>query len=99
MLGLFIQMRDNSCFCNLSGGSSPTLSLDQIHFDMEEKILTLEHEAKIQETALNIKEEKKLRKVYPIVVSGETECGEKESSDAFLTDPTFPQFSQFTPAS
>ena len=64
--------------------------MDQIHFDMEEKMLTLEQEAKIKEKALKIKEEKKLRKVYPMVVYGETECGEKEYYVAFMAEPTFP---------
>lgn len=66
---------------------------------MEEKMLTLEQEAKIKEKALKIKEEKKLRKVYPMVVYGETECGEKEYYVAFMAEPTFPQFSKFMAAS
>ena len=65
-------MRDNSCFCNLSGVSFPTLYMNQFIFDMEEKMLTLEQEAKIKEKALKLKEEKKLRKVYPMVVYGYT---------------------------
>ena len=66
---------------------------------MEEKMLTLEQEAKIKEKALKIKEEKKLRKVYPMVVYEATECGEKEYYVAFMAEPTFPQFSKFMAAS
>ena len=66
---------------------------------MEEKMLTLEQEAKIKEKALKLKEEKKLRKVYPMVVYGDTECGEKEFYVAFMAEPNFPQFSKFMAAS
>ena len=45
---------------------------------MDEKMLTLKQESEIKEKALKLKEEKKLRKIYPMVVFGETDCGEKE---------------------
>ena len=38
-------------------------------------MLTLEQETKIKEKALKLKEEKKLRKIYPMAVFGETDCG------------------------
>ena len=66
---------------------------------MEDKILTLAQEDKIRETALKIKAEKKLRKVYPMVVFGDTDCDEKEIYVAYLSEPTFPQFSKFMAAS
>ena len=63
--------------------------MDQIHFDMEEKMLTLEQEAKITEKALKIKDEKKLRKDYPMVVYGETKCGETAYYVAFMATAPF----------
>ena len=66
---------------------------------MEDKILTLAQEDKIRETALKIKAEKKLRKVYPMVVFGDTDCDEKEIYVAYLSEPTFPQFRKFMAAS
>ena len=45
---------------------------------MEDKNLTLEQEAQIKEKAAALKAEKKVRKVYPMVVFGDTDCGEKE---------------------
>ena len=39
------------------------------------------------------KAEKKLRKIYPLVVFGDTSCGEKEVYVAYMSEPTFPQFS------
>ena len=66
---------------------------------MEDKILTLAQEDKIRETALKIKAEKKLRKVYPMVVFGDTDCDEKDIYVAYLSEPTFPQFSKFMAAS
>lgn len=66
---------------------------------MEEKMLTLEQETKIKETALKLKQEKKLRKIYPMVVFGEENCDEKEVYVAYLAEPTFPQFSKFMAAS
>ena len=38
---------------------------------MEEKMLTMKQESEIKEKAQKIKEEKKLRKIYPMVVFGE----------------------------
>ena len=58
---------------------------------MEEKMLTLKQESEI-------KEEKKLRKIYPMVVFGEA-GDEKEVYVAYMSEPTFPQFSKFMAAS
>ena len=66
---------------------------------MDEKMLTLKQESEIKEKALKLKEEKKLRKIYPMVVFGETDCGEKEVYVAYMGEPTFPQFSKFMAAS
>ena len=66
---------------------------------MDEKMLTLEQETKIKEKALKLKEEKKLRRIYPMAVFGETDCGEKEVYVAYMAEPTFPQFSEFMAAS
>ena len=44
---------------------------------MDEKMLSLEQETKIKEKALKLKEERKLRKIYPMVVFGYTSNGEK----------------------
>ena len=43
---------------------------------MEDKNLTLEQEAQIKEKAVALKAEKKVRKVYPMVVFGDSDCGE-----------------------
>jgi len=66
---------------------------------MEEKTLSLKAESEIKKKALELKEAKKLRKVYPIVVFGDTDSGEKEYYVAYLAEPTFPQFSKFMAAS
>lgn len=66
---------------------------------MEEKILTLQQEADIKDKALKLKADKKLRKVYPMVVFGDTASDEKEFYVAYLGEPTFPQFSKFMAAS
>lgn len=66
---------------------------------MEEKSLTLAQEAEIREKALALKAEKKLRKIHPMVVFGETSEGEKELYIAYMSEPTFPQFSKFMAAS
>jgi hypothetical protein len=66
---------------------------------MEEKSLTLAQEEQIKKKALEIKAEKKLRKVYPMVVYGDADCDEKELYVAYLAEPTFPQFSKFMAAS
>ena len=65
---------------------------------MEEKMLTLKQESEIKEKAQKIKEEKKLRKIYPMVVFGEA-GDEKEVYVAYMSEPTFPQFSKFMAAS
>lgn len=66
---------------------------------MTEKSLSLEQEASIKKIALKIKEDKKLRKIFPMVVFGDTENGEKEYYVAYMGEPTFPQFSKFMAAS
>lgn len=66
---------------------------------MSEKTLTIEQETEIREKALKIKADKKLRKVFPIVVFGEESVDEKEIFIAFLGEPSFPQFSKFMTAS
>ena len=66
---------------------------------MDEKMLSLEQETKIKEKALKLKEEKKLRKIYPMVVFGDTSNGEKETYVAYMSEPNFPQFSKFMAAS
>ena len=66
---------------------------------MDEKMITLKQESEIKEKALRLKEEKKQRKIYSIVVFGETDCGEKEVYVAYMGEPTFPQFSKFMAAS
>jgi hypothetical protein len=66
---------------------------------MEEKTLSLKAEGEIKKKALEIKEQKKLRKVYPMVVFGDTGNGEKEHYVAYLSEPNFPQFSKFMAAS
>lgn len=76
-----------------------TLTNLQPTFIMEDKSLTLELEAQIKETAGKLKAEKKLRKIYPLVVFGDTSCGEKEVYVAYMSEPTFPQFSKFMVAS
>ena len=66
---------------------------------MEEKILTLEQEAEIKKRAYKLKEDKKLRKIYPIVVFGENSVDDKDCYIAYMTEPTFHQFSKFMAAS
>ena len=61
-------------------------------------MLTLKQESEIKEKAQKLKEEKKLRKIYPMVVFGE-ESDEKEVYVAYMSEPTFPQFSKFMAAS
>lgn len=66
---------------------------------MEEKTLTLTQETEIKEKAQQIKTEKKLRKVIPMVVFGDEASGEKEFYVAYMREPSFPQFSKFMAAS
>ena len=63
---------------------------------MEDKSLSLELETQIKEKAVKLKTEKKLRKIYPLVVFGDQSCGEKE---LYVAEPTFNQFSKFMTAS
>lgn len=73
--------------------------MNQNNIHMDEKMLSLEQETKIKEKALKLKEEKKLRKIYPMVVFGDTSNGEKETYVAYMSEPNFPQFSKFMAAS
>ncbi len=66
---------------------------------MEEKTLSLKVESEIKERAKALKTEKKVRKVYPMVVWGDTDSGEKEHYVAYMGEPSFPQFSKFMAAS
>ncbi|WP_320889026.1 hypothetical protein [Bacteroides sp.] len=66
---------------------------------MEEKTLSLEQETEIKKKAQKLKEEKKLRKIFPMVIFGDTSTGEKEFYVAYMGEPTFPQFSKFMAAS
>lgn len=66
---------------------------------MEEKTLTLKQETEIKEKAHQIKADKKLRKVIPMVVFGDASSGEKEFYVAYMREPSFPQFSKFMAAS
>lgn len=84
---------------NFSHRSTLFLFVTKYHAEMEDKNLTLEQEAQIKEKAAALKAEKKVRKVYPMVVFGDTDCGEKEFYVAYMGEPTFPQFSKFMAAS
>ena len=44
-------------------------------------------------------QKKKLRKICPMVVFGDTANGEKEIYVAYMSEPSFPQFSKFMAAS
>lgn len=66
---------------------------------MEEKMLSLEQEAEIKKKAQKLKEEKKLRKIFPMVIFGDISTGEKDFYVAYMGEPTFPQFSKFMTAS
>lgn len=66
---------------------------------MEEKSLTLAQEEHIRKRAWEIKKERNLRKVYPMVVFGDKDCEEKDIYVAYLAEPSFPQFSKFMAAS
>ena len=66
---------------------------------MEEKSLTLKQEAEIKEFAQKLKTERNQKKVYPMIVFGDESCGEKEYYVAYMSQPSFPQFSKFMAAS
>ena len=66
---------------------------------MEERSLTLKQESEIRDKAKQLRSEKKLRKVYPMVVFGDTAVEEKEFYVAYMGEPSFPQFSKFMAAS
>lgn len=61
--------------------------------------MTLTQEAEIKKKAAKLKEDKKLRKIFPVVVFGDKNTDEKEVYTAYLGEPTFPQFSKFMAAS
>ncbi|MCE8595692.1 hypothetical protein [Bacteroides fragilis] len=66
---------------------------------MEETTLKPTQETGIKEKAQQIKTEKKLRKVIPMVVFGDEANGEKEFYVAYMREPSFTQFSKFMAAS
>jgi hypothetical protein len=66
---------------------------------MSEKALTLQQETEIKDKALKLKADKKLRKVFPMVVFGDETSDEKEIYVAYMAEPSFPQFSKFMAAS
>nr|WP_195461815.1 hypothetical protein [Alistipes sp. D31t1_170403_E11] len=66
---------------------------------METRTLTLQQETEIKAKAAKLKAEKKLRKIFPMVVFGDETCDEKALYVAYLAEPTFPQFSKFMAAS
>lgn len=66
---------------------------------MEDKMLTLVQEEEIKKKAQQLRTEKKLRKVFSMVVFGDTTCGEKEIYVAYMAEPSFAQFSKFMAAS
>lgn len=66
---------------------------------MEDKLLTLQQESEIKAKALKLKTDKKLRKIFPLVVFGDTSCDEKEIYVAYMSEPTFSVFSKFMAAS
>lgn len=66
---------------------------------METNSLTLEQQTQIKAQAAKLKAEKKLRKIFPMVVFGDEACDEKTVYVAYLSEPTFPQFSKFMAAS
>lgn len=66
---------------------------------MEEKNLTIEQENEIREKALQLKDEKKVKKIFPMLVWGDEQTDEKEYYVAYLSEPSFPQFSKFMAAS
>lgn len=92
-------MKIISRFSPIRTGKPLFLFVTKYHAEMEDKHLTLEQEAQIKEKAAALKAEKKVRKVYPMVVFGDTECGEQEVYVVYLGEPTFPQFSKFMAAS
>lgn len=66
---------------------------------MNDLTLSIEQEEIIKEKAQVLKAENKLRKIYPMVVFGDTTIEEKEFYVTYLREPTFPQFSKFMAAS
>lgn len=66
---------------------------------METNSLTLEQQTQIKAQAAKLKADKKLRKIFPMVVFGDEACDEKTLYVAYLSEPTFPQFSKFMAAS
>lgn len=57
--------------------------MDQIHFDMEEKMLTLEQEAKIKEKALKIKEEKNCARFTRWLYMGRPNAGKRNITSLY----------------
>ena len=65
---------------------------------MEKKILPIEVEKKIKDKAVELKKTKNVARVIPIVVFGNVEQGEKELYVAYLSEPSFMNFSKFMSA-
>lgn len=66
---------------------------------MEAQTLSLQQEGEIKAKAAKLKADKKLRKIFPMVVFGDPACDEKPLYVIYLAEPTFPQFSKFMAAS
>ena len=67
---------------------------------MEEKKPELRNRSlKSRKKPRPLKPKRRLRKVCPMVVFGDTDSGEKEYYVAYMGEPTFPQFSKFMAAS
>ena len=60
--------------------------------------LTPESEQKIKDRVKELLKKKKSTKIYPVVVIGDTDLGEKEFYVGYFGQPTFPQFSKFIAA-
>lgn len=56
---------------------------------------TLIQITEIKEKILQIKADKKLYKVIPMIVLGDEDSGEKEFYVTYMRDSSFPQFSKF----
>ena len=64
-----------------------------------ESTYTCTKESEIKKRIQELKTEKKTKKIYPMVVFGDTSTGEKEFYVAYMDEPSFPQVSKFMPSS
>lgn len=64
----------------------------------EDGFLIPEEEQKIKNRVSELLKEKKASKVFPVVVIGDKDNGEKEFYIGYFGQPTFPQFSKFIAA-